>query len=600
VIKVTSVFHGNMIVLLSQIPFIDMKRAFYTALFLTLVTPVFSQNLLLIPDTLSGTVFQLQIQNGSRVFYPGFNTNTMGVNGDYLGPTLLLNQGDLVQMEVTNNISDTSTIHWHGMHVPAQADGGPHITILPGATWNPTFEVKDRAATHWYHPHLHMKTAEHVTKGAAGFIIVRDPVEAAIVLPRNYGVDDLPLAIQTRAFDASKQFIVESALDSVVLVNGTKNPFKTLPANVVRLRLLNAATERSFNFGFSNNMSFSVIASDGGLLASPVSKTRILLSPGERAEILVDMTSMSGQSVYLMSYASQIPAGVYGAASPQAMGPNIITGYTSNLLNGTDFNLIRFDIGSADPNGVFAIPSTLTTITPIPAASANKTRSFTFMPEVMGPTGSLIGPFVINMMPFDMMMINDTVILGDTEIWQLTNQTRISHPFHIHDVSFQVLDINGAPPAPENAGWKDVVLVPPMGGVVRFITKFEDFADPVFPYMYHCHMLTHEDGGMMGQFLVIDTTTSISEIGSSFSDLKIFPNPGAVSGPLNIQLPQDFGGAFVRVLDPFGQIIITHQIQSGSNSGLLDLSGRNLSTGIFMIEAIGVKGVLSQRYIIME
>ncbi|MFM7902232.1 MAG: multicopper oxidase family protein, partial [Bacteroidota bacterium] len=195
----------------------------------------------------------------------------IGVNGDYLGPTLLLNQGDLVQMQVTNNIADTTTIHWHGMHVPAQADGGPHITILPGATWTPTFEVRDRAATHWYHPHLHMKTAEHVTKGAAGFIIVRDFVEAGIVLPRNYGVDDLPLAIQTRAFDASKQFIVESALDSVVLVNGTKNPFKSLRANVIRLRLLNAATERSFNFGFSNNMPFSVIASDGGLLTNPVS-----------------------------------------------------------------------------------------------------------------------------------------------------------------------------------------------------------------------------------------------------------------------------------------------------------------------------------------
>lgn len=597
-INVTPLFCSNLIVLPSQIHVITMRRLLYAISFLSISVPSFSQNPLVIPDTLSGTFFQLQIQNGSRVFYPGFNTSTIGVNGDYLGPTLLLNKGDLVQMQIANNIADTTTIHWHGMHVPAQADGGPHITILPGTTWTPSFEVKDRAATHWYHPHLHMKTAEHVTKGAAGFIIVRDPIEAAIVLPRNYGVDDLPLAIQTRAFDASKQFIVESALDSVVLVNGTKNPFKTLPANVVRLRLLNAATERSFNFGFSNNMPFSVIASDGGLLASPVSKTRLLLSPGERAEVLVDMTSMANQSVYLMSYASQISAGIYGAASPQAMGPNIITSYTSNLLNGTDFNLIRFDIGSADPNGVFTIPSALTTITPIPTASVSKTRSFTFMPQVGGPTGSLIGPFVINMMPFDMMMINDTVILGDTEIWQLTNQTRISHPFHIHDVSFQLLDINGSPPAPENAGWKDVVLVPPMGGVVRFITKFEDFADPVFPYMYHCHMLTHEDGGMMGQFLVIDTTTSMSEIGSSFSAMKIYPNPGTVSGKLNIQLPQDFRGAFVRVIDPLGRIIITNQFQSGSNSAQLDLSGRNLSTGIFIIEAIGVKGVLSQLYII--
>ncbi|MFM7901399.1 MAG: multicopper oxidase domain-containing protein, partial [Bacteroidota bacterium] len=215
-----------------------------------------------------------------------------------------------------------------------------------------------------------------------------------------------------------------------------------------------------------------------------------------------------------------------------------------------------------------------------------------------GPTGSLIGPFVINMMPFDMMMINDTVILGETEIWQLTNQTRISHPFHIHDVSFQILDINGAPPAPENAGSKDVVLVPPMGGVVRFITKFEDFADPVFPYMYHCHMLTHEDGGMMGQFLVIDTTTSISEVGSSISKMKIFPNPLTASGKLNIQLPQDFGGELIRVLDPVGRVLKTHQIEKGIENIQLDLSSLNLSTGLFMIEAIGEMGVLSKPYIV--
>ncbi len=524
----------------------------------------FSQNPLYIPDTLSGTSFQLNIQDSSRVIFPGFITSTIGINGSYLGPTLILNQGDMVQMNVENNLNDTTTLHWHGLHVPAQADGGPHVYILSGDTWSPSFEVKDLAGTYWYHPHLHMKTAEHVTKGAAGFIIVRDPVEASLTLPRTYGVDDIPLAVQTRAFDPQRQFIVESALDTHVYVNGTSNPFKNVSANVIRLRLLNAATERSFNFGFSNNMAFTMIASDGGLLASPHTTTRLLLSPGERAEILVDFTAMQGQSVFLMNYGSQIPAGVYGATNPQAMGPNIITNYTSNPLNGGNFNLLLLNVGSPDPNGVLTIPTVLPPLTTIPASAATNTRTFTFMPQVMGPTGSLIGPFVINMMPYDMMMINDTVMLGATEIWQLTNQTRISHPFHIHDVHFRVLDINGVPPSPELAGRKDVILVPPMGGVVRFIARFDDYADPVVPYMYHCHMLTHEDGGMMGQFLVLDTLASVQNEASQ-DLLNLYPNPIQLGGVLSIGTSSKNEMKSIEFLDATGRVAFKEQYYGHSN-----------------------------------
>lgn len=143
-----------------------------------------AQNKLQIPDTLSGTKFNLTIQKGSLIFYPGFTTNTIGVNGNILGPTLILRKGDNISMNVTNTLTDTTTIHWHGMHVAPQNDGGPHTVILPGTTWQPQFTVMDNAATYWYHPHLHRKTAEHVTKGIAGFIIVRDNQEAALKLPR--------------------------------------------------------------------------------------------------------------------------------------------------------------------------------------------------------------------------------------------------------------------------------------------------------------------------------------------------------------------------------------------------------------------------------
>ena len=142
-----------------------------------------AQNPLLIPDTLSSTNINLTLQNGTHQFYSGINTSTMGANGNILGPTLIFNQGDFVNITVDNQLSDTTTIHWHGLHVSPENDGGPHTYILSGDTWNPGFTVMDKAATYWYHPHLHRKTNEHVSKGIAGMIIVRDNDEATLTLP---------------------------------------------------------------------------------------------------------------------------------------------------------------------------------------------------------------------------------------------------------------------------------------------------------------------------------------------------------------------------------------------------------------------------------
>jgi bilirubin oxidase len=568
----------------------------YTLLLLLISGAASAQNPLIIPDTLTGTVFNLDMHMATRNFYPGITTNTIGINADYLGPTLFLNDGDSVTMNVTNSLSDTTTLHWHGMHVPSQADGGPHITISPGTVWSPSFVVKNKAAMHWYHSHLHMGTAEQVTKGAAGIIIVRDQEEAALNLPRTYGIDDIPLAVQTRGFDPSGQFITETALDTAVMVNGTVTPYVNLPAQVVRLRLLNAATERAFNFGFSNNQVFYQVGTDGGLLPAPVSMTRLMLVPGERAEILVDLATAGMGPVYLRSFASQIPAGIYGATNPQAMGSNIIPNYTLNPLNGGDFDILQINITPPLPFGIFSIPATLANYIPIPPASANKTRDFMFQPQVMGPTGSLLGPFVINMMPFDMMMINDTVKLNDTEIWQLTNQSRISHPFHVHDVEFQILDINGVPPSPGMSGWKDVVLVPPMMGTVRFIAKFEDYADPVWPYMYHCHMLTHEDDGMMGSFIVVDSTTGIPDA-MEVSIFNLYPNP--VSGGI---IHLDASGNPFRMLkwtitDISGKLVMTDN-KPGARVYTESISLGSLSQGVYFLKVETSSGIFYKKIII--
>ena len=498
-----------------------------TIFILTTIFPLigFAQNSLFIPDTLSGSSFNLNLQYGQVEFYNGFNTNTIGYNQDILGKTIILEKGSDVTLNVTNNLSEPTTLHWHGLHVSAKNDGGPHTVIGAEQVWSPSFTVLDNAATYWYHPHLHEKTEEQVTRGAAGFIIVRDDEEAQLDLPRSYGVDDFPIVIQSRAFDSNKQLLWNTAADDVIMCNGTLDAYLDAPSQVIRLRLLNGSTERVYNFGFQNNLNFHQIASDGGLLDTPVSLTRLKLAPGERAEILLDLSAQQGQSINLMSFASELPSGTYGATNPSVMPMGSIEGYSNNLLNGNDFSVLQIHVDETTSNPVSDIPSVLIDNIPYLESDANATRNLLFQPAQMGPTGMLNGPFEINGQSFDKEVINIQVPLDNTEIWELTNMTAIAHPFHIHDVQFYILDINGIPPPANMQGKKDVVLVPPMFGTVRFITKFEDFADEDTPYMYHCHMLSHEDEGMMGQFIVTDNTTSTYQ--HNGNSISIYPNPAA-------------------------------------------------------------------------
>ena len=509
----------------------------------------FSQNPLFIPDTLSGASIDLNLQNGQVEFYNGFSTNTIGYNQAILGPTILLEKGNDVTLNVTNNLSETTTVHWHGLHVSSVNDGGPHTVIGAGQVWSPSFTVLDNAATYWYHPHLHEHTEAHVTQGAAGFIIVRDEEEAQLELPRKYGVDDFPIVIQSRAFDANKQMMINTAADDVIMNNGTIDAFLDAPAQVIRLRLLNGSTERIYNLGFQGNLSFHQIASDGGLLNAPVALTRLQLVPGERAEILLDLSSMQGQTFNLMSFGSELPDGNYGAANPSAMPMGSIPDYTSNSLNGSDFNILQVNVVAPTAAPVNSIPAALITNSPYLESNSNTTRNLLFQPVQMGPTGMVNGPFEINGLSYDMEYINYEIPLNNTEIWELTNQTAIAHPFHIHDVQFYILDINGNPPPANMQGRKDVVLVPPMFGSVRFIARFGDFANEEVPYMYHCHMLSHEDDGMMGQFVVFDNTTGIDN--QNKQSVSIYPNPVS-----NIITINGLDQGIIEVYNTSGQLLI--------------------------------------------
>lgn len=537
------------------------------------------QNILVIPDTAVGPVINLTMDTSSITFYNS-PTKTMGFNGDILGPTLFLEQGDSVQINVINDLDDTTTVHWHGLHVSPENDGGPHSTIAPGATWSKNIKVLDHAATYWYHPHLHEHTNEHVTKGLSGFIIVRDSSEAALNLPRDYGVDDFPIVVQSRDFDVGDQFLLGTAMDTAILVNGTLDPYVNLPAQVVRLRLLNGSSERSYNFGFSDGRSFQMIASDGGLLAAPVSMNRLRLAPGERGEILVDLQGDSGKTIQLRNFGSGIPSGIYGAAQPgMGMGQSI-PGYANNLLNGSDFDLLQINVISPTTNPVTTIPVSLVNVQPWLESSADTTRTLTFTPQTMGPT-AIQGPFEINGSFFDMNVINQVIPLGNIEVWRLVNQSPIAHPFHIHDVQFYILDKGGVAPPSHEQGRKDVVLVEPMT-TVRFITRFDDFSSDTMPYMYHCHMLPHEDDGMMHQFLVVDTiSTNLGRDLFGNKNLTVFPNP--VNGHfLEISWPVPIRSAGeASIIDQSGKKLSFAQIETGATKVHFNVS--NLSRGVYMI-----------------
>lgn len=539
-----------------------------------------AQNEVLIPGTLSGTSFELNLQTGTMPFYSGQTTSTMGANGNILGPTLIMQKGDFVDITVNNLLPDTTTIHWHGMHVSASNDGGPHTIITPSGTWNPSFTVMDRAGTYWYHPHLHMKTNEHVSKGIAGFIIVQDDEEAALELPRAYGVDDFPLVIQTKDFDNDNQIVVPSNADDVLMVNATIDPFLDLPAQVVRLRLLNGSSQRVFNIGLSDNQTFYQIGSDDGLLSQPNATTRLRMAPGERVEILLDLTDLQGQSLQLMSFASEFPNGIYGATLPGMMSMMTLDGYNPNYMNGADFTIMEFNVLAPTANPVITIPATLVEINPLPEASANISRTLTFTAEAMGPN-ALNGKFFINGGSFDMNTINYSIPLDNIEIWTLTNQSPTAHPFHIHDVHFYVLDRNGVPPLASEQGRKDVILVPAMQSA-RIIMQFPDFANDDVPYMYHCHMLTHEDDGMMGQFEVVDEATGMANPKDNSNELLVSPNPAHDRVTISSQR-----GSIEKLIiyNAQGKLVLRATMQPALSKTTLDIS--TFESGVFVVEASG-------------
>ena len=268
-----------------------------------------------IPPIIQGEEVNLIVNESTTRFFRNNDTETYGINGNYLGPTILMRNGDSIQINVTNNLETKTTMHWHGFHVPARYDGGPRTTIHPGETWSPKFKVLDQASTYWYHPHPHGLTTQQVTLGLLGLIIIKDDIEDALDLPRDYGIDDIPMIIQSKSFRPISKQIDPLGAESHFVVNSTVYPYHEVPAQLVRLRLMNGSNLRVINLGFSDNRTFYQITSDGGLLPQPILSNRIKLGTGERAEILVDFSELANledQNVFLTNYALELPAGTPG------------------------------------------------------------------------------------------------------------------------------------------------------------------------------------------------------------------------------------------------------------------------------------------------
>jgi bilirubin oxidase len=484
-------------------------------------------------------------------------------------------------------------MHWHGLHVAAKNDGGPHQIINPNTTWSPSFKVRNHAATYWYHPHGHGQTDPQVSKGLAGMFIVKDAQESALQLPRTYGVDDIPLIIQSKAFDALTQIAIATEMDTGLFVNGTLHATFAAPAQVVRFRIVNGSSLRTYNFGFSNNQIFYQIATDGGMLDTTLSLTRLQLSPGERAEVLVNFTGMLGQNISLKSYASQMQTGIYGAAYV-GNATDSIAGYSENFLNGADFDLMQIYVVATTNNPITTIPISLIPYSPINIADATKNRTIvldTIRLLSFEPPSISDGPFGMNNQTFNMDSINEIVYLNTTEIWTIKNHTLVAHPFHIHDIEFNVIEKSGMPPLPNEQGWKDVVLVMPNDSA-KFITKFTTFADNMVPYMYHCHLLHHEDDGMMASFLVIDTnnTSGVSNINFE-NNFSVYPNP--TSDYFNI-VSKNSQNYFVNIFNVFGESLYS----TGSIQNLIRIDTQNFPSGIYFLKITSKNKIITQKIII--
>ncbi|MDD9138911.1 multicopper oxidase domain-containing protein [Fructobacillus sp. CRL 2054] len=422
------------------------------------------------PDKETDTDVWLTVhaQAGETQILPGAKTKTWGYNQSLLGPTIVFKSGKTYHVTLKNSLPELTTFHWHGLDVPGPfIDGGCHAPVYPGESKEITFKVDQPAATTWLHAHPCPLTGWDVWHGLAAMVYVTDNHEESLPLPHNYGVDDIPVILQDRRFHENNQWDYDADYDPdgvagpTALINGTVNPEFDVTTQKLRLRFLDGSNRREWRLHLSDDLVMTQIASDGGLLPEPVQMTKLMITCAERAEVVLDFGKYkAGDKVTL--YSDDVP---------------ILT-----------FNIKEFAPDNTD------IPEHLADIN-YPEVSDPDSLVHQV---VMSGTDEEVG---INGKKFGMMRIDDRQEIGKTEYWDITNTNDccggMLHPYHMHGGSFQIVSRNGHAPYPNEMGLKDTVSVNP-GETVRIKMRF-NYAGV---FMYHCHIIEHEDGGMMAQLQV--------------------------------------------------------------------------------------------------
>lgn len=447
-------------------------------------------------DTMQSGKLDLTARSGTTSFLEGAVSRTIGYNQDYLGPVIRLKNGP-VSANITNELSSPVTVHWHGLLVPGEHDGGPHSAIGSGGNWTADMHIDQPPTTAFYHTHAHGRTASDVYAGLAGVVHLSDGRDDERGLPNTYGVDDLTLVLQDRRFDLNGRMayglsmmdVMHGFVGDVMVVNGQIGAVATAPKGIVRLRLVNGSNARIYSLFLDDNRPMHLIATDGGFLDTPVALESLLLSPGERVEVLVDFSD--GRQVSLKSDAdpNQGPGGMMGR----------MRGFVDRFVD-RSFTVLDFATDETLTAPINRIPEGLDGV--LPSLGGTETRErFVSLDMGMGMGRGMMGgmgTFGINGRPFDMQRIDFKVDKGTTERW-VVESPMLAHPFHIHGALFQVVREDGRSPRPECRGWKDTVLVTEHS---ELLVRFDQPATVDHPFMFHCHILEHEDRGMMGQFIV--------------------------------------------------------------------------------------------------
>jgi FtsP/CotA-like multicopper oxidase with cupredoxin domain len=407
---------------------------------------------------------------------PGKTTDVYAYNGSVPGPTIEAREGDRVIVHFKNELPYPSTIHWHGLHIPADMDGSPYNAVPPGASIDYVFMIpRGTAGTYWYHPHPDHSTGFQVGKGLYGAFIVRaddDPLpkltEQLLVLSDNRFLDDGAIDLPADPHAPPTRTDFENGREGdVVFVSGQIAPtLKIRSGEVQRWRIVNASGARMYRLAIPGHKVLH-IGTDGGLFEKPEEVGEIFLAGGERAEILVRGTGAPGSTATLQ----MLPYDRY-----------INQTRPHNWNQTVDLATVQYSEEAAvEP---IALPLTLRFVPPIDTTKATRRR-------VVSMSQGFLNGKVMDMNRIDMMGK-----LGATEIWEIENLVGLDHPFHLHGFQFQILDRNGVPE--KTRRWKDTVNVPKHERA-RFIVRYDDFPGK---WMFHCHILTHEDHGMMGVLLV--------------------------------------------------------------------------------------------------